>query len=389
MIFMGPLYRREQEKEIQQNTRSGGSNAGTVFQWSIIDGLRENLGHGIRVINALPVGTFPKHYRRLLLPDEEWDLDGVPCQELGCVNLPVLKQLGRFRRARKLIADLRNEEILLCTPYMPFLWALHRLHPSNRLTLIVTDLPEYADMRRVSWLWKCLRKINTRMIYRHLKRVDRFILLTPHMAPPLGVGERPVMVMEGIYSATDAPEPTEHSRAILYSGRLNARYGLGDLLEAFTQLENASAELWICGNGEMEPEIQAAAQHDRRIRFFGFLPGEEVRALQRRAAILINPRQNIGEYTKYSFPSKTMEYLASGKPVLMHRLDGVPAEYDAFLHYIPGNTPADLKAAMEHLLNADPETLRQRGREAQRFILEEKSAPAQTRRILQWMKGER
>lgn len=386
MIFMGPMYRREQENEIQNNIRSGGSNAGTLFQWSLLDGLRENLGEGIGVINALPVGTWPKFYSRLLLPDEKWALDGTDCRQIGCVNLPFVKQLGRFRRVRKLILPLREEEVLLCTPYMPFLWALEKLHPSNRLTLLVTDLPEYADMHRVGSIQKWLRKIHNRMIYRHLKRVDRFILLTGQMAGPLGVGDRPCLVMEGIYGSVAQPQPAERSRAILYSGRLNARYGLKDLLMAFAQLQDDSAELWICGNGEMEQQIRAAARRDERIRFFGFLPRQEVLALQSRASVLVNPRQNSGDYTKYSFPSKTMEYLASGNPVLMHRLDGIPAEYDAFLHYIPGSTPADLKTAIEEILNTDPELLRRQGREARRFILEQKSARVQTRRILQWMR---
>ena len=38
----------------------------------------------------------------------------------------------------------------------------------------------------------------------------------------------------------------------------------------------------------------------------------------------VNPRQNNEEFTKYSFPSKTMEYLASGVPVVAYKLDGIP-----------------------------------------------------------------
>ncbi len=389
MIFMGPLYRREQEREIQEHIRHGGSNAGTIFQWSIIDGLQANLGHGIRVINALPVGTFPKAYSRLILPDESWKLGGVACQEIGCINLPFLKQWGRFRRAKKLIRGLRNEEVMLCTTYLPFLLALHKLHPSNRLTVIATDLPEYADMHQVSRLRKLLRQIHTRMVYHYLRRADRFVLLTEQMAGPLQVGHRPYLVMEGICGLSTQQEiPVQRSRAILYSGRLNTRYGIADLLEAFAQLQDNTAELWLCGNGEMEPTIRTAAQQDTRIRFFGFLPQDQVRQLQCSAAVLVNPRPNNEEYTKYSFPSKTMEYLASGTPVVMHRLDGIPAEYDVFLHYIPGNTPQELKVALETVLNTEPQTLRQQGDAAQRFIFEKKSALAQTKRILQWLEGE-
>lgn len=58
----------------------------------------------------------------------------------------------------------------------------------------------------------------------------------------------------------------------MYTGRLNRRYGLADLLEAFSGMDMASLQLWICGSGEMENEVRAAAQSDRRIRFSGFSP---------------------------------------------------------------------------------------------------------------------
>ena len=57
----------------------------------------------------------------------------------------------------------------------------------------------------------------------------------------------------------------------------------------------------------------------------------EARALQKTADVLVNPRLNEGEYTKYSFPSKTMEYLSTGRPVVCYKLDGIPDEYDKHL----------------------------------------------------------
>mgnify|MGYP003303651866 CR=1 FL=1 len=44
--------------------------------------------------------------------------------------------------------------------------------------------------------------------------------------------------------------------------------------------------------------------------FTGKIDRSQVLALQRSATVLVNPRRNNEEYTKYSFPSKTMEYLA-------------------------------------------------------------------------------
>ena len=63
-----------------------------------------------------------------------------------------------------------------------------------------------------------------------------------------------------------------------------------------------------------------------RIEFLGMLPRTDVLELQSKATILVNPRQPVGDFTKYSFPSKTIEYMASGTPLLMYKLPGIPEE---------------------------------------------------------------
>lgn len=389
MIYIGPLFRREQALEIEKNTKRRHSLAANGFQWNILDGLCASLGQGVSVFNALPVGTWPKNYRRLILPDAAWQLGGAPCREIGCVNLPVLKQLGRARRLGKQIRGLRNESVLLCTAYMPFLWALSGLDRSNRLTMLVTDLPEYADMHRVSRVRQVLRRWNNRLIARFMKRVDRFVLLTEAMREPLGVGDRPCIVMEGIYAlAPEEETPVERKRAVLYSGRLNARYGVQRLLDAFALMDDERVELWLCGSGEMEPAIRAAAEKDARIRFFGFRRPEEVRRMQREASLLVNPRPATEAFTRYSFPSKTMEYLASGTPVLMYKLGGIPAEYDAYLNYATGEGAADLAAAMAGLLDGDAAERERRAQAGREFILREKNAAVQAGKLRAFMQGE-
>lgn len=383
MIYLGPLVRREQTTEIQKNMRSKHSNASNSFQWNIIDGLCANLDGGISVFNALPVGTWPRGYCKAVLPDSTWTLNGSPCYEIGCINLPLLKQWSRYRRLKAKLKDLRDEELLLCTTYMPFLWALSELDRSNHLTMIVTDLPEYADMHRVSIFRKWFRRMNNRLIYHFMERVDRFVLLTEQMKKPLGVGSRPCVVMEGIYGLPREYSPVIHrKRAILYSGRLNARYGVQNLLEAFLNLKDDTVELWICGSGEMEEAIKAAASTDSRIKFLGFQTQEDVWNMQREVTLLVNPRQNTENFTKYSFPSKTMEYLASGTPVLMYKLDGIPDEYDEHLYYVNGNTVDDFTTAIRDVINTNPSELEEKAKKAQEFIMSEKNAAVQSAKIL-------
>ena len=83
-----------------------------------------------------------------------------------------------------------------------------------------------------------------------------------------------------------------------------------------------------------------------------------------------------------------MEYLASGVPVVAYKLDGIPAEYDAYIHYVPDNTPQAMAGELYRLLALPPEERRAMGQRARDFVLTEKNARSQTKRILDFLTEE-
>ena len=338
LLFLGLLYPPERENEIKNNSKINASNASNIFQWNLLNGLSALLGSGLKVVNVLPVGTWPTSFQKIYLDDSNWQCRNVHGQEIGCINLPFIKQYQRFCKVkRQLKRDARStSEILIYSAYMPYLKAVYKLPSDVKITVIVTDLPEFYDLAKTTRLRKLLRNIQNRMIYKYLERVDRFVVLTDQMYEPLHIGNRPWLRMEGICDINEnqtAAALTDR-KAILYTGTLNYQYGIKDLLSAFEMINLDNTELWICGSGEAENEIKNVAQKDSRIKFFGYCTQTEVTELRSKAAVLVNPRSDKGEYTKYSFPSKTMEYMASGKPVVMYKLAGIPDEYDEYLNYV-------------------------------------------------------
>lgn len=393
ILFMGPLYPVEQENEIKANSISMSSNAPNVFQWNLISGLLQIIEQPLQVINVLPVGTWRSTYRKVYLKDRDWCCSGVNGHEIGCINLPFVKQWMRSQKAKKLLkkgAD-ENTEIIIYSAYMPFLRAAYHLPKSVKVTAIITDLPEYYDLGNTSKWKKLLRKYQNRIVYKYLNRIDRFVILTDQMHGPLRIGDRPYVRIEGIcdFEQQKASPIATDKKAILYSGTLHYQYGIKNLLAAFESIENKDIELWICGSGDAEKEIKDLAQKDGRIKFFGFCTKDEVMQIRSKAAILVNPRTNDGEYTKYSFPSKTMEYMVSGKPVVMYKLDGIPDEYDEYLNYIcPSGCPADkIRNAIFQVLN-NYEDANEKATSAKRFVLENKSGIVAAKRLVELMKRE-
>ena len=97
----------------------------------------------------------------------------------------------------------------------------------------------------------------------------------------------------------------------------------------------------------MAGEWIAASAEDPRICYFGAVSPEEAARIRMRASVLVNPRTSEGRYTRYSFPSKTLEYLLGGRPVVAYLLPGIPEEYRSYL-IVPSREDADALASAGH-----------------------------------------
>ena len=101
------------------------------------------------------------------------------------------------------------------------------------------------------------------------------------------------------------------------------------------------------------------------------------------ATLLVNPRPTDEEYVKYSFPSKTMEYMASGTPVLTTVLPGMPKEYHPYVYLLEDETADGIAEKLRQVLEQSDEALFQKGCEARNFILERKNNVIQAQKILE------
>ena len=112
------------------------------------------------------------------------------------------------------------------------------------------------------------------------------------------------------------------------------------------------------------------------------LLSSEIVGKEMEAALLVNPRPTDAEYVKYSFPSKTMEYMASGTPVLTTNLPGMPREYLPYVNLIEEETPQGIANALKKVLAQSDEALMEQGIRARRFVLEQRNNLVQAKKIL-------
>lgn len=395
LVFLGGLFLPERIDEIQRQSRGPVQFAADALQKAFLRGFATASDAPVSVVNLPFVGSYPARYRALRFP--AWSgayLAGVTVEGRPFLNLQIVKYLSRFRSA---LAGLKaaiplgaQATVVVYSAHLPFLAAARLLRwsrPGIDLCLILPDLPEFMGVG--GRLYFFLKSIESFLFRKLIADVDCFVLLTDAMGDRLGIPQTQRIVIEGIFdpvedadATTTPPERPADEFPILYTGTLAARYGISDLLDAFERLERPEARLWICGDGDTRPRLEALAARDARVTYFGQVSRSSALALQRQAAVLVNPRRAEGEFTKYSFPSKTMEYLASGKPVVMHALPGVPKEYHDYLVIPRTQDAAGLAEALDDLARRPAEDLLELGRRGQSFVLNNKNPETQVGKVI-------
>lgn len=392
-LFLSLMIPKEIEEQVRKKSKNNMQDAANALQWHIYDGLCANLSKGIDVINVVPVGSFPQYYSEPFIKKERFSENFL---NVGFCNVKLIRKLllagSVYRALRSYYKDKSGEKTLLVyTMNSAFLQAITKLKKRVKdisVCAVVADLPDMSSLSsKKSRLNKLFDKFLSKKSYSAADCIDKYVLLTEHMADYMGI-TKPFCVMEGISTETEAAEPSGDSalKTVLYTGTLHKRFGVTDLVDAFMLTEDRSMRLVICGVGDSEEYIRIAAARDSRIDFRGQVTREEALRLQREATVLVNPRKNNEEFTKYSFPSKNLEYLSSGKPLIAYKLDGIPDEYDGYIYYVKDDSPEGLANALKEVCSMPYEKRRLFGEEARRFVLREKNCVVQTNKILEFIK---
>lgn len=382
--FIGGFLPKDKLSEYVENSSGLVHYAADSLQQSIITGLKANSHLDINLTTVPFLLNFPS-YKKIYIKKEKTD----EYQIVPFLNLKFIDSFFKSFSLRKIIKkDIKNEandNVILIYGMLDYFLKSIPNNYENKVCLIVPDLPRMTggDIRKLKiriYFWYIDKVIN-----RNLDKVDCFVFISKYMKDHIELKGRPWIVIEGIYNNQKviSAQKKEENITILYTGTLDRRYGILDLLESFSLITEKNYRLWICGEGIGKKDVQESALKDERITYFGQISNEEVQVLQRRASLLVNPRKNDMEYTKFSFPSKTMEYLASGTPVIMHKLGGIPDEYHQYFFCPKDNSPEALKDKIIEVTNMPVLDRNEHARKAQEFIFKYKNPKVQAGKIIE------
>ncbi len=395
MCLMG-LFPDAYRDAVEQYSVKGIQYAADKLQWGIVHGLDEVDGVRVTIANSIYVGAWPNKYKKAKIPSFPFaHKAGARDVNIGFINLPVVKCFSRYATVKKVLKQWATEQTeedkvllvyALTIPFVQLADYMRRRFPEVKVCIVVPDLPEYMSPGRMQRdpVFRTLKKPEVKVIRRSIRRVEHFVLLTDTMKEWF---DRPIhyTVMEGIARDTDGEETTgEKKHTVLYAGGVKAEYGVVALAEAFAAADMPDWELEIYGSGPAVEEITHIGEKCPGVKVMGRVPNSEVVAAQRRASVLVNPRKN-QPFTRYSFPSKILEYMSSGTPVLACKLDGMPEEYSPFYYRIPDEDGA-LEEALRYVMGLTDEEREEMGRRAKAFVEAEKNPRKQCEKIVKLLR---
>jgi glycosyltransferase involved in cell wall biosynthesis len=395
VLFLTGLFPSEIRDEIVSNSKFNVQFAADALQWSFVKGL-DAYYDDLTVLNFPFVGSYPTLYKVPVIKKIKFGAgSGFTGINAGYLNFIGLKNIDIYLRARSEIKKWAlntkgDKVIIIYSAFLPFLKAAinsKELFKELNVLLILPDLPQFMGGPD-NVFYRIFKSYTYNALQKLFKKIDGYILLSPYMMEKLPE-KKPFAVIEGIFDNGDNSSIANSSndnnvviKTILYTGTLARRYGILNLLAAFNAIQNITARLIICGDGDAKDEIKAAAENNPNIIYKGSLERSEVLKLQTQASLLVNPRTAEGEFTRYSFPSKTMEYLASGVPVLIYKLPGIPEEYYEHCYSLDDVSIKTLSDKIKDILQMDSKALIEKGKKAREFILNNKNPIAQCKKIV-------
>lgn len=355
----------------------------------LIDGFVDN---NCEVICVSPRSIDPSNCFEAELPEKEEILsDRLRFIYPKVISKNPKRNYNNYIQVKKTIKNLNLDEdnVFIYDP-LSFDSTLGFLAGSKKLKVekmaLVTDLPIFIsaiEKNGNSHLSRLKGWIKQKIFLFTTGKASCFCFLTDTMNC-INKPERPYVIVEGISSVNIKEESKfqEKRHIVMYAGGLYEKFGIKDLVDAVSEMQDDSFELHLYGEGNSVDYIKSASKKCSNIKYMGVVGVDEIKRAESDAYLLINPRPVDEEYTKYSFPSKTLEYMSSGTPVLTTKLSGIPEEYFDYMYSIQGCGKEGIKQSLIEVLKKSEEELHKKGKEAQHFVMSYKNSKSQARKIL-------
>lgn len=188
-----------------------------------------------------------------------------------------------------------------------------------------------------SFIKKSLRK--------EVSTLDGYLSLTQNLVTVFNQ-HIPSYVFEGLVTEEKEGKKDPIHNYFYFGGSLYERYGVKTLVDAFHD-SNINCKLVLAGSGPLDKYIEEMAEEDYRILYLSQISKEKNIAYMRNSIANINPRPLDKKLDEESVPSKLIEYLSIGTPVISTKYPKLYSLFKDDVTWIDGNDLISMKIALE------------------------------------------
>ena len=346
----------------------------------------QGFAHNGIIVHAISHRPLSRQYHKKLFYSSKTRTDNnVIYDYISVFNIPFLKNVWQFLVTFfRVMSDCRRKDYVVLIDILNVsagFAATLAARIMNRTCIgIATDIPEYLSISKNKTYMRLYRYI--------FQNCTGYVFLTEQMNNDYNITNKPSIVIEGLCDISidkSVKSCITRPRKCLYAGYLAKRYGINFLVEGFIDASVPDSELHIYGNGPYVEELKDITRTNKNIIYHGSVFNEEVVKAEKDACLLINPRPSKQDFTKYSFPSKIMEYMSTGTLVLATVLPGMPKEYLKYIEPIYDESVAGLSDSIKKVLEFSDEDIIQRGNRARDFIINNKNNQIQAKKVIDFI----
>lgn len=378
---------------------SGFSHAGNLAELGIVEALRSS-GVGLdKVIAFRPVGNFPrdkiifaKGYRQKLF-------DGVRADVFPLFNVfPIRNILRMFFLSLSLLKwsllkRCCSRVVVVYNIFFPNLFFLRLITWILRIR-VVPIIFDWGKLIGWHYDWK------TRLAHPKwledaavsaIAKSDGLICITDAIANDGAPGHHYLRVDGGVtwqivekLFPLDRKEDTEDF-VLFFAGNIALWNHTQVLLDYMKINRDPHLKLWFAGKGADVDLVKRAQQDDPRICFKGMLLHEDLFKLYEQSDVLVNLRDTADPALAHHFPSKQLELLITGRPVICTNPSHTKEVYGEYCYVIDVCSVEQFGKGVEYFRRMSRRERESYGKRAREFMLKEHTWAAQGVRMREYI----
>jgi glycosyltransferase involved in cell wall biosynthesis len=388
------LYLGAFAPEGNQFSNSATSTAADLFQMNFLRALVGSSLPTPEVHAYFPVPSFPKS-KKLFFGKRITTRTGIEITSLSHLNFGAIKivTLGISAALRTLSWALKNRKakrrVVICYNLTaPPVWPISIVSRLLNLDLVpfIGDIYVPGEVVKDTFL----RRIEFAGQKRMIPKVEGLLIANQAIVDDFAPDRHSLLMEGGVMDSLvcrfeERPRIVDDSFHLVYAGQLSVLNGVTLLLDALKQINLKNLKVSILGGGEYAERVKEAVEQDDRITYHGLLPHEEVLALYEQADLLVNLRRTNYQTHRYVFPSKVVECLATGRPLLSTCTGHVEKEFRDLVFMLRSETPEGLAEAIKELASMPKSEREEVGKRARDHVRENKTWEGHARRLEKYL----